>query len=483
MVIPGHPVNNARTDPPGNRRDGSAVWTLAVFLAVSPLVFALCLDLWRMPVPLSEGVALLEDVARPPASRFLAAETSYYRPLFQLTLAAIWNNDASLDVRLAWIRAAHIIPIAALFFLFIWHLRPRSAVDAAAATVACAVLIGSPGFRDNLEIPLNYTIVGMPLALGVWMLLNRDSRRWSGVAIIGLTLIAIGFKEQGLVIVPVALAAWWMGAPGARRGVVAGLVLIAVAYVLFRLQWRQNWPAFEQAIGLGFREMDATEAIARFAAFPYWMYAYNAGSTIANILFSEPTRGVFTILRSITEDRLQPWQLNHLLSSAAMTTAIVWWAVGAMKRGDDSWSFEGRAVLVLVVAVLACGALGFNYSRDRLGGMALVFYALASFLALRALIGRAARWNRVRFAAAATGLLLLAGGWQLRALGTVEYVRLTSLRNQLEWWVDLHERRRDLASRPTYLRIMDELIPQGVTPDAPEPTPLPPGVTHLMGWP
>jgi len=44
-------------------------------------------------------------------------------------------------------------------------------------------LVGSRGFRDNLEIPLSYTIVGMPLALLVWMLLNRTPRIWQAAVI------------------------------------------------------------------------------------------------------------------------------------------------------------------------------------------------------------------------------------------------------------------------------------------------------------
>ena len=41
-------------------------------------------------------------------------------------------------------------------------------------------------------------------------------------------------------------------------------------------------------------------------------------------------------------------------------------------------------VATMLVAVMACGVLSFNYSRDRLGGMAVPFYALAAFFALRA---------------------------------------------------------------------------------------------------
>jgi len=40
------------------------------------------------------------------------------------------------------------------------------------------VLVGTPGFRDNLELPLIYTTVGMPLLLIVWILVESKHRWW-----------------------------------------------------------------------------------------------------------------------------------------------------------------------------------------------------------------------------------------------------------------------------------------------------------------
>ncbi|MCZ6461434.1 MAG: hypothetical protein O6705_04265, partial [Actinobacteria bacterium] len=119
-----------------------------------------------------------------------------------MTMSVLWHNAASLDGALTAVRLVHIVPVTMLVLLLIWHVRPRAPVDAAAAIVAVTVLVGSPGFIDNLELPLSYTIVGMAAALLVWMLLERDHRAWHGLAIVALTLVAIGFKEQGLVLVP-----------------------------------------------------------------------------------------------------------------------------------------------------------------------------------------------------------------------------------------------------------------------------------------
>lgn len=465
----------ARWNPPH-------LWTVAVLVAFAPFLVILCGVLWGTPFPVSEAVALFEDVANRAPSRFLIPDTSYYRPIFHLTLSALWHTAGSLESTLAGIRLLHIIPVVLLVVFFIWHLRPQTALDAALAVVAVAVLVGSRGFRDNLEIPLSYTIVGMPLALLVWILLNREPRAWHGPAIVALTLLAIGFKEQGLVIVPVVLAAWWTRAPGASRTVAITVATLATVYVVFRLAGRGAGPMFEQSVGFGFTEIEPAEAVARFGAFPFWIYAYSGLSTIANVLFSEPTRGVFRIVQDTRLGHPEIWEIIHLASSGALTAVIAWWGVCALRK-DGRSSPDSRVFIAMLVALLACGVLSFNYSRDRLGGMAVPFYALAAFLALRAAIARARQTPRPLLLAVSLALIVLGVAWQTRAAATIEIARIFALRNQMEWLVILPARRAEFAERPTYLRIMESMIDQGTVPGAPRPTRHPRWVTRTLGLP
>ncbi len=463
-------------------RERPHVWTGVVLLASTPLVALLCLTLWRMPFPVSEAVAIFEDVARQPALDFLIPDTSYYRPLFHLTVSAAWQHAGSLAAALSWIKLVHIVPILLLVSLLIVHLRPRTAVEAALAAAAVAVLVGSPGFRDNLELPLSYTIVGMPLLLAVWILLARERRAWHLPAIALLTLVAVGFKEQGLVLVPLVAAAWWTRAPGAGAATAATLAAIAVVYAVLRLMWGESWSMFEQAVGLGFGEMEPAEAIERYGGFPYVIYAYSGASTMANVLFAEPTRGTFSIVRSIVSGHPQPWQLVHLGSSAALTAIVAWWGAGALRRvRREGWSPDARLCLALVVVLLASGVLSANYSRDRLGGMAVPLYAVAAFHALRAAVDRASTAPRVPFAMAGVMLVLIAAGWHVRAVGTLERARLTSFRNHTEWLVAMPERRREFVERPVYLGIMDSMIEQGTTPGMPQPTRYPRWMSRWIG--
>lgn len=463
-------------------RERPYFWTAVVLLASTPLVALLCLTLWRTPFPVSEAVALFEDVARFPARDFLTPDTSYYRPLFYVTISAIWHNASSLAAALSWMTLLHIVPIVVLVLLLLAHLRPRTAVEGAVATIAVAVLVGSPGFRDNLEVPLSYTIVGMPVVLAVWILLTRERRPWHLPVIVLLALLAMGFKEQGLVLVPLVVAAWWTRAPGVNGATAATLAVIAVGYAVLRLMWGSSWSMFEQAVGLGFGEIEPSEAVERYGSFPYLLYAYSSASTMANVLFAEPTRGTFMIVRSIVGGDPQPWQLVHLGSSVALTTLIAWWGIPALIRARrDGWSPDARLCLALVVVLLASGVLSANYSRDRLGGMVVPLYAVASFHAVRAAVERVWTAPRVSFAFASAMLFLVAAGWHVRAFGTVEHARRLSMRNHVEWLVAMPERRQEFAERPTYLQIMESMIHQGTSAGMPQPTRYPRSLSRWIG--
>ena len=386
---------------------------------------------------------------------------------------AIWDGTGAIETRLLAIRLLHLVPVACLVLLFIWHLRPRTVLDASMAAVSVAVLVGSPGLRDNLELPLAYTAVGMPLALGVWILLNREPRAWHTLAILVACVVAVGFKEQGLVVVPVAIVAWWMRAPGARRPLVLTLVALTVVYILARLHWRSQGLLFEQSLGYGFGALDP-RSVEHTVGFPYWVFAYNSLCTVLNILFAEPTRGTFSITNDLMNGQSQHWEVVHLVSSTLLTATILWWGVQRLRREvSPDWSVESRTFVAMLVSIAACGALSFDYSRDRLGGMAVPFYALAAYFALRDLASRASHTTGWRVPTVGLLLVTVASLWQVRAVGTLEQARRTSWRNQTEWLTDVPKRRVEFKDRAAYREILESMVRQGVRPGAPEETPYP----------
>jgi len=449
----------------------SRAWTVTALAAITPLLALLAWTFGRMPYPINEAVAIFEDVARKSPQQFLIADTTYYRPLYHLSVMAIWMHAGSLGARLAWIKVLHLAPMVVLPLLLVWHLRPRDLRTAVAAIVAAAVLIGSPGYRDNLEIPLAYTAVGMLLAMVVWMQLESPAASWRTWLIIVLTAVAVGFKEQGLVIVPVIIVAWWMGAPGTTPRLAGAAFAFTIAYLAYRFHYRGHWGAFEQSMGLGFSIIEAREATVRFGAFPYGMYAYNSASTMLNVLFAEPTAGLYFITRNLRFGGIQTWEVINLASSALLTGVITWagWRV-LSGRARASSAIETRAYAAMLIALLASGALSFDYSRDRLGGMAAVFYALAAYFAFRRLDTWRGVGRGVLGGLATLVLVAVAAGWAVRAYGTVEWVKRTSEMNYQGWLSQLAPRRQRFADRQVYLQIMETMVPQGTNPSAPRPT-------------
>jgi hypothetical protein len=239
-------------------------------------------------------------------------------------------------------------------------------------------------------------------------------------------------------------------------------------------------------MGLGFRSVEPREALARFGGFPYGMYAYNALATILNILIAEPTSGLFFIARDAAYNQVEPWELVHAISSITLTGTIIWWSVRVIPGvGRGGWTPESRVALVCWVTVLSCGVLSIKYSRDRLGGMAVMFYALAAYEALRFLGARAldaaGGVSARRFGLTASVLVVLALTWHVRAIGTLEWTRRQSELNTIGWLTQMPQRRVKFADRPVYIGIMNHMMSQGIAADASRQTNYPKFLLRLLG--
>ena len=78
-------------------------------------------------------------------------------------------------------------------------------------------------------------------------------------------------------------------------------------------------------------------------------------------------------------------------------------------------------------------------------------------------------------------LMLLAGAWQVRVIGTIEYARETAEQHRREWLVQLRQRRIDFADRPVYMTIMSSLLEQGTAASRVIPTRYPRWIVVTLG--
>jgi hypothetical protein len=124
-----------------------------------------------------------------------------------------------------------------------------------------------------------------------------------------------------------------------------------------------------------------------------------------------------------------------------------------------------------VVTALASSPLGFNYTRDRFGGMAAVFYAMAAYFALRHACDRITAPSTARSTApfttaprrvyALTAVVVLAVAWQLRAVGTIEAEHARASGTRRGWMAGVHQVWVDRGDRRRYVAILDAMTEQG----------------------
>jgi hypothetical protein len=177
--------------------------------AVVPIIGLLALALWRFPYPISETVAILEDLEQKPLRELLIGNGVYFRPGFWMMLYSVWHAAASPTAALFFFKILHIATAVGLLALFLTAVAPTTLAEAAGALAAFAVMVALPGFRDNLEnLPLNHMLLEMVIALAIFLLIQGvEERRWrDGVAIV-LSAIALSLREHGLLVIAIVAVA------------------------------------------------------------------------------------------------------------------------------------------------------------------------------------------------------------------------------------------------------------------------------------
>jgi hypothetical protein len=466
------------------------------------LLAAIGLGVWRSPYAISETVAVLADLESRSWAAAFDAEGPYFRPLFWLSLDVVWQSASSPEAALVAYKVLHVASVAALVLLFAATVRVRERLDWAAYSVALPVLVGTGGFRDNLEnLPLNQTLIVMVMALLALRLLSgrgdtvhgrpaspahadvgqldrwwpsgREAAAWS--LAVGATLM----KEQGLAVAAMLAVGGLAGAPGVTRRTGRSIALAAIGYLVARMIHLSVGPPFLRDVGLGFTMLSEVEANLRYGDWPWPIYAYNAAATAAHVLVGEPTRGVFEVTRAIWMGTVLPAQWIQVVALSTITLLVGWWSLQVFKDGlvERRW-----LVWVFLAALAATSALGFNYTRDRLDGVAVTVYAVVAYFAVRDALAQVVSWPRPRLAAAATAFAVLVLAWQTRAAGTVYYVRETAWQNRKEWILDYYERQHDdRHANATYQRLMTTMRAQGRDPSVPN-QPLPRWINTVMGF-
>lgn len=399
-----------------------------------------------------------------------------YRPLFDLAIKASYETAGTW---LPFYQALVLVLFAALLILVVGLCRPVGTKRTLAACVAVSCVSALHTSRILFGFwPLNhYAAVMVCVLLAIALALHPTFAEASASAanaaadtpagrsatrrfdwLFGpLALVAMFGLELGALIVPLTIVLWWFGAPGiGRRGVLSVLAGAAI-YLTVRLMFAEySGESLYADTGFVFQTMDAASLRARFGDSPWLLWIYNVGSTFLTIVTSEPREGVFSFVESLLARDMESWRWFHV-GLSALTTLVI---VGGLVRGWP-WSERDRLLVVAGSALLVFGsALGFLYTRDRIGlaggiGYALLLYvASASWLEAASATATAARpdtgWQRL----AVTGVsALLAAAWVIRSGETFFQLRDLAWDYRIEWT----ERFEELGARQEQTVLLQQL--------------------------
>jgi hypothetical protein len=346
-----------------------------------------------------------------------------YRPFLDVFTRLAYQV---IDLNLGVYHAIVIIEFALILFALVLVFRPDGTGRVTAAIVALSVAVGLHTSRVLfLFVPLNAYAISLVIVLAaVVSLMSPRHRRYEWV-LLPLTLVGLLWLELAVLIVPLAIVAWRMKAPGVTwRSVVAAAGGLTI-YLVARLGFAPSLGMGSPETGFGFSSITSIESAARFGDAQWLLWLYNIGSTVLTVLASEPRAGRFQFVQALTVDSVPAWMWLHVLSSVA-TTAVVVAGLAFVRTRPH----RDRLIAALGgVLIVGGSALAFLYTRDRIGLPAGIGYAMLVYVAVSTLLElTAGRRSLVLGIVALIGLC-----WSVRSAEMFVALRDMAWEHRLEW--------------------------------------------------
>ena len=411
-----------------------AAWALGALTAV-----ALAGSVYRVPIQVSDSLEVIERVIPMPsaAAAFvdgLHNSPTMLRPLKEVRTRLLVQAGEALGGRYHLVfRGYHAVAGALLIALFVWVCRARSWTDVAALAAALAVLTGMHTFVGLFResFPVNHYLIVAVSALATFALAQSRGGWLADLAAIALLANAALSFESGLLVWPVAVAAYASGLRGiSGRGVVL-MTVVVVLYAGLRVGYlgKAGAGVGERGTGFGAGALTQEEQIERFGNRPLVLYAYNVTMTASSVLLSQPQIGRFTVVSAWNNGSLPPVFIVQIASSLLTTVLVAWYAFSRGPTGSRRWR---EPVPLSFLAVLAVSALmSYAYAKDEIISTAGVFYAAAAYVALRALFAlRPPAWAGALLILV---LLSVSSAWAMRSAGLHLRLRHGAFEARSEW--------------------------------------------------
>ena len=426
--------------------------TLLALIVAALITIPAADSLYRVPVQVSDSLEPI-IVAQKAGSTLSLLENSItfspttFRP--SRYLQARWLLQVADTTGLTYnaiFRGVHVALLVLLVLLFLLAVRVRDWTDLAALTVAFPVLIGIHTFVAMLleAFPVNHYAEIGACALAVFVLAQRPPRWFVPVVVCVLLGCALSVVESGAMVWITAICCAAAGLPGIKRSTVLATTVMFAGYLVLRHALGIVSPGIGgHGSGFGATFYSAEELAQRFGAHPLGFMLYNVAGGLASLLFSEPRNGVYSLLIAWRDREIHPVVLINILSSLATTSLLVWYAVTRVSTKRSAWSHAERAFAAAAAVFLINALLTAVYIKDEIISVGGLFYAVCTFIAVRALIESLPRRSGAVAFLMTLFLATDAALWTFRVAGVHYQLRYDAFKIRNDWVEVLREDKRD----------------------------------------
>ena len=351
-----------------------------------------------------------------------------YRPLLTI-LTKVAYEMAGLQL---WVyRLFVLLQLVAVLVALVLLLRPTGTRRVLAACLAVTCVLGLHSSRSLfLFVPINQYTLGLLLLLLAAILALDTRARALAWLFFPMTVAALFLLESGVLMLPLVAVLYFMRAPGAGRGALAGTAAGVAVYAAIRLSLTSEpLPSVGYAeSGLGFADVDRERLREIFAHAPWLFWSYNVVATFLSVVLAEPNAGKYRFIESLLHGNTPDWMWFRVALTVA-TTAVAVAAVRGAPAGRDA------RLAAIGLVLLVCGSgLGYLYTRERIALSAGFGYAILLYCGTVFLLERpyAHLWRKAAVWAVVTAL---GCGWLLRNVEMYLHLRDTAWEFHVEWTV------------------------------------------------
>ena len=425
--------------------------TLAVLLAAL-ITIPLADSLYRVPIQVSDSLEPIVIAATYDSAPHLLQDSvrfsaTTFRPLRYLQARWLLQFAGATGATYHEVfRGTHVALLILLVLLFTIVVRVCRWIDLVAFTFALLVLIGVHTFIAMLleAFPVNHFAEVGVCALCVLVLAQQPPRWYVPLVVCVLLALALSVIESGAMVWVTIVCCAAAGMRGMTRSTVAATTVVFAGYLLLRYALGISSPGIGgHGSGFGDHFYSPEEVAQRFGAHPLGFMLYNVAGGVASLLFAEPRQGVYSVLAAWRAREIHPVVVINVISSLATTVLLIWYAAARLPRARSTWSDADRMFVAASTAILVNGAFNAVYVKDEIMSPGGLFYAIAAFVAVRALVETLPRLVPAAAALIAVLLSTTAALWAFRAVGVHYQLRYDAFKTRNDWVEVLPPDKRD----------------------------------------